>query len=106
MEAEGRTNRHPEVSSERSRNHYRMPDPITENSKADVGFRPRTGLGGNNVRLSETIKQQGGMRHDGGRRESEPSSLGEDERSRNHYRNACPIHQKKEKIIARIETDD
>ncbi len=80
-----------------------MPDPITKNSKADVGFRPRTGLGGNNVRLSETINQQDGMRQDGGRRESEPSSIGEDERMPESLSNACPIHQKKEKIIARIE---
>jgi len=74
-----------------------MPDPITKNSKADVGFRPRTGLGGNNVRLSETINQQEGMRHDGVRSESEPSSPGEDERMPESLSNACPIHQKKEK---------
>jgi len=80
-----------------------MPDPITENSKADVGFRPRTGLGGNNVRLSETINQQDGMRQDGGRRESEPSSPGEDERMPKSPSNAFPI-PKKEKITTRFYT--
>jgi len=75
-----------------------MPNPITKNSKADVGFRPRTGLGGNNVRLSETShQQQGGMRQDGGGSESEPSSIDEDERMPKSLSNACPIHQKKRK---------
>ena len=43
------------------------------------------------------INQQGGMRHDGGRRESEPSSIGEDERMPESLSNAWPIHQKKRK---------
>ena len=46
----GRTNRHPQVSDDRSRNHHRNARSTMAVSQADVGPRPRTGLGGNNVR--------------------------------------------------------
>ena len=100
MEAEGRTNRHPEVSSERSRSHYRNARPMTEIQRRML-LTPEDG--GSHVRLSKKSNQLEGMRHDGVRRESEPSSIGEDERMPESLSNAWPIHQKKEKIIARIE---
>ena len=101
MEAQGRTNRHPEVSSERSRNHYRNARSVTAIQRRML-LTPEDG--GSHVRLSKKRKQQEGMRHDGVRSESEPSSsIGEDERMTESLSNACPIHKKKKKIIARID---
>ena len=77
MEAQGRTNRHPEVSSERSRSHYRNARPMTEIQRRML-LTPEDG--GSHVRLSKKSKQLEGMRHDGVRSESEPSYPGEDER--------------------------
>ena len=53
--------------------------------------------GGSHVRLSKKRKQQEGMRQDGVRSESEPSSSGEDERMTESPSNACPIPTKKKK---------
>ena len=103
MEAQGRTNRHPEVSSERRRNHYRNARPMTEIQRRML-LTPEDG--GSHVRLSKKRKQQEGMRHDGVRSESEPSSPGEDERMTESLSKCLSHPQKKEKINARIETDD
>ena len=94
MEAEGRTNRHPEVSSDWSRNHYRNARPMTAIQRRML-LTPEDG--GSHVRLSKKRKKQEGMRHDGVRSESEPSSPGEDERMTESLSNACPIHKKKKK---------
>ena len=92
MEAQGRTNRHPEVSSERSRSHYRNARPMTEIQRRML-LTPEDG--GSHVRLSKKRKQQEGMRQDGVRSESEPSSPGEDERMTESLSNASPIKKRK-----------
>ena len=70
-----------------------MPDPMTAEIQRWMLLTPEDG--GSHVRLSETTNQQDGMRQDGVRSESEPSSPGEDERMTESLSNASHPSKKK-----------
>lgn len=95
MEAERRTNRHPEVSSERSRNHYRNAMTPWQQFKGRCCSRPKM-AGVTSDYPKQSINRKAWDKMETGVSLNHHPSV-KMNGCRNHYRNACPIHQKKEK---------